>query len=445
MEPDGLVMTQNLPPLQWDLGGVGSAVCLLRQLHDEPAVNFTVVHTAVEAQTAVDQWVQRHTDDLIAIRRDLHAHPEVGREEYRTTKQIVEFLSGLGLEPTVLAGGTGVLCDLGGGSGKRGVVALRADIDALPILDSKTVAYKSLNVGTCHACGHDVHTTALLGAAAALASVGRLPGRIRLIFQPAEELIPGGALQVLDSGALDPVSRVFALHCDPRLDLGKIGLRVGPITAACDTVSVQLHGPGGHTARPHLTADLVNALGKVIVETPALLSRRVDPRAGLLLVWGAVSAGVAGNAIPQSGSVRGTVRVLSRDAWVDVGTKVRDAIAAAVAGTGVTAEVDYERGVPPVVNEVGAYDVQHRAAMATVGAEGITTTEQSMGGEDFGWLTGERDGALARLGVRTPTPDAPTHELHQGSFDIDERALAIAARFVAHTALEAFTEDGDRS
>lgn len=405
------------------------------------------MHTAVEAQTAVDRWVDRHADDVIALRRDLHAHPEIGREEYRTTKQIVEFLSGLGLEPTKFAGGTGVVCDLSGtsGSDNRAVIALRADIDALPILDSKNVAYKSLNVGTCHACGHDVHTAALLGAAAALVSAGPLPGRIRLIFQPAEELIPGGALQVLDSGAMEQVAQVFALHCDPSLDLGRIGLRVGPITAACDTVSVRLNGPGGHTARPHLTADLVNALGKVIVETPALLSRRVDPRAGLLLVWGAVSAGVAGNAIPQSGSVRGTVRVLSRDAWVDAGTKVRDAIAAAVAGTGVSAEVDYERGVPPVVNDAGAYDVQHRAALTTVGAQGITTTEQSMGGEDFGWLTGERPGALARLGVRTPLLDAPTHELHQGSFDIDERALAIATRFVAHTALEALAQAGERS
>lgn len=408
------------------------------------------MHTAVEAQAAVDRWVDRHADDVIALRRDLHAHPEIGREEYRTTKQIVEFLSGLGLEPTVLAGGTGVVCDLGpgregtgdGGVGNRDVIALRADIDALPILDAKDVAYKSLNVGSCHACGHDVHTAALLGAAAALVSAGPLPGRIRLIFQPAEELIPGGALQVVDSGAMKQVAQVFALHCDPSLDLGKIGLRVGPITAACDTVSVRLHGPGGHTARPHLTADLVNALGKVIVETPALLSRRVDPRAGLLLVWGAVSAGIAGNAIPQSGSVRGTVRVLSRDAWVDAGTKVRDAIAAAIAGTGVSAEVDYERGVPPVVNDAGAYDVQHRAALSTVGAHGITTTEQSMGGEDFGWLTGERPGALARLGVRTPLPDAPTHELHQGSFDIDERALAVATRFVAHTAVEALAARG---
>ena len=398
------------------------------------------MHPAVETQLAVDSWVAAHEDDLIALRRDLHAHPEIGHEEYRTTKQIVEFLGGLGLDPMVLPTGTGVVCDIGAGPADHGVIALRADIDALPILDAKDVPYRSMNIGISHACGHDVHTTALLGAAAALANAGPLPGRLRLIFQPAEELIPGGALQVLDSGAMGPVSQVFALHCDPGLDLGQIGLRIGPITAACDTVTVRLSGPGGHTARPHLTADLVNALGKVIVETPALLSRRVDPRAGLLLVWGAVSAGVAGNAIPQSGSVRGTVRVLSRDAWVDAGTKVRDAIAAAIAGTGVTAEVDYERGVPPVVNEAGAFDVQHRAALATVGADGVTTTAQSMGGEDFGWLTGERDGSLARLGVRTPTPTAHTHELHQGSFDIDERAIAIATRFTAHTALEAFAE-----
>lgn len=386
-------------------------------------------------RASVDSWVSEHEPELIELRRDLHAHPEIGHEEYRTTKQICEYLIGLGLEPTVLPSGTGVLCEIGAGAGR--VMVLRADIDALPILDSKEVSYRSTNTGICHACGHDVHTAALLGAAGALTAAGPLPGRVRLLFQPAEETLPGGALEVLQVGALSDVSAIFALHCDPRLDVGQIGLRVGAITAACDTVEVRLWGPGGHTARPQLTADLVYALGKVIVEVPALLSRLVDPRAGLSLVWGAVNAGIAGNAIPQSGWVKGTVRMLDRDAWVDAGTKVRDAIAATVAGTGVHAEVDYQRGVPPVVNDAAAVDVQRRAALRAVGEGGVTTTQQSMGGEDFGWLTSERRGALARLGVRSTEPDALTHDLHQGGFDIDERAIAIAARFMADTALEA--------
>lgn len=384
---------------------------------------------------ALGAWVEAREPELIELRRALHAHPELGYAEYRTTELIHSQLRAMGLRPEAFPSGTGAICDLGEGDL---AVALRADIDALPIQDTKSVPYRSQVDGVAHACGHDAHAAALLGAAGALASVADgLGGRVRLLFQPAEEQLPGGAVEAVKIGALDGISAIFALHCDPRLDVGTVGLRTGPITAACDKVEVRLSGPGGHTARPQLTADLVYALGKVITEVPGILSRRVDARAGLSVVWGAVGAGVAPNAIPGSGFVRGTVRMLSRDLWDDAEGLVRTVAEQAVAGTGAAVEVAYVRGVPPVVNDPGAVVTQRVAVVAALGEAAQTGTEQSMGGEDFGWYLGTVPGALGRLGVRRCDTLTPMMDLHQGDFDIDERAVAVGARFLAQTALEA--------
>ncbi|MCU1688865.1 MAG: N-acyl-L-amino acid amidohydrolase, partial [Jatrophihabitantaceae bacterium] len=225
----------------------------------------------------LDSWLTENEASLISTRRDLHEHPELGFDEVRTTGVIVDRLRALGLEPVVLPGGTGAICDIVSGPGP--IVALRADIDALPLPDPKGVAYRSQVANVCHACGHDAHTAILLGVAEALMSAPVLPpGTVRLIFQPAEEQAPGGAPVVVAAGGLEGVGRIFALHCDPRVTTGQVGLRVGPITAACDRVEIRLSGPGGHTARPQLTVDLVYALGRVITDLPGLLSRRVDPR-----------------------------------------------------------------------------------------------------------------------------------------------------------------------
>lgn len=385
----------------------------------------------------LDNWLAAHSDELILIRRDLHAHPEIAFAEYRTTELIVSRLQELGLQPVVPAGGTGVICDIGQDGP---LVALRADIDALPIDDAKDVPYRSMIAGVCHACGHDAHTTILLGAAAVLASM-ELPGRVRLIFQPAEERIPGGALNIVAAGAMKDVEAIYALHCDPRVDVGRIGLRVGPITAACDMLDVSLAGEGGHTGRPHLTADLVYALGRLITDLPGLLSRRVDPRASLSLVWGHVTAGNAPNAIPPAGSARGTLRVLDHDVWDAAEPLVRQLVDEIVAPTGVRAVVSYERGVPPVVNHADAVEVQRAAVLAGFGPDALDETVQSMGGEDFAWYLEYAPGALARLGVR-PAGLAVPFDLHQSRFDIDEAALAIGVRFMVHTALAALTSLG---
>ncbi|HEX9065805.1 MAG TPA: amidohydrolase [Streptosporangiaceae bacterium] len=386
----------------------------------------------------LDAFLASHEAELIDFRRDLHAHPEIGYAEHRTTRRIALRLEAAGLRPAVLPKGTGLIADVGGSPADAPSVALRADIDALPILDEKNVPYRSLNTGACHACGHDVHTSVLLGAGlflARAAAAGALPGKVRLIFQPAEE-IPGGALDVLAAGGISSVDRVFALHCDPKLDVGKVGTRSGPITAACDKVKVQLTGPGGHTARPHLTADLVFALGKIITELPAALSRRVDPRSGLSLVWGRVSAGSAPNAIPDSGVVEGTVRCLDDTAWHAAPVMLKELVESVANSYGVTPVLTYVRSVPPAVNEAVSTSMVAAAADRVLGPGALTAAPQSLGGEDFAWYLESIPGSLFRLGTRPPG-SAEDIDIHQPMFDVDERAIAIGVKVMAATALTA--------
>ena len=385
--------------------------------------------------SAVDDWVAAHHAQLVSTRRHLHAHPELAFAEFETTAFLEQRLRAHGMAPRRLATGTGLVCEVGSGDP---VVVLRADIDALPLADLKEVPYASTREGMCHACGHDVHTTVLLGVLIALNALDGLPGTVRAVFQPAEETLPGGASEVVASGVLDGASRAFALHCDPQVPAGKIGLRTGAITAACDRLDVTLTGPGGHTARPQLTVDLVDALGRLITDLPALLSRQVDPRAGMSLVWGAVNAGIAANAIPQRGHLRGTVRVLDRDAWKDAEDLLRGLVERVAATTGAGVDVDYVRGVPPVVNDPRAVALLRTAALETVGSDQLVVSQQSMGGEDFGWFADVMPIALARLGTHA---GGPPLDLHRGTFDVDERAIGIGVRLMARTALHALEAD----
>jgi amidohydrolase len=347
-------------------------------------------------------------------------------------------LTAAGLEPELLPKGNGVICDVGRGDR---VIAFRADLDALPLPDTKDVPYRSTVDNVAHACGHDVHTTVLLGLGLALAQLdkqGELPGRVRLIFQPAEESVPSGAPEVIATGALRDVAAIYALHCYPQLPAGLVGVRSGPFTAAADTVEVTLRGPGGHTARPHLTADLVHALGRVIVDVPALLDRRTDPRAGVSMVWGAVHAGEAFNAIPATGVLRGTVRILNRDAWRDAPELVTRLVRDVVAATGAEVDVKYTRGVPPVINDRMASAVVAGAAGAALGADRVVEAEISMGGEDFSFYLEQVPGAMIRLGTGTPGSDVK-YDLHQSNFDVDERCIGYGVRVMVHTALAALS------
>ncbi|MFC9357110.1 M20 family metallopeptidase [Rhodococcus sp. NPDC057014] len=379
---------------------------------------------------AVDKWILAHTDELSQWRRHIHANPELARHEYATTEFVATRLAAAGLSPELLPGGTGLTCDLGPSDGPR--IALRADMDALPLQELTGATYSSTVPGVSHACGHDAHTTILLGTGLALSEIPDLPVGVRLIFQPAEEVMPGGALEVVAAGRLEGVSRIFALHCDPRLAAGRVGVRLGAITSAADTIEVVLDSPGGHTSRPHLTTDLVFALGTVVTGLPGMLSRRIDPRTGTVMVWGAVSAGRAPNAIPQTGMMTGTVRTGDHETWEMLEPLVREIVHGLLAPTGVRYQLNYRRGVPPVVND----EVSTRMfedAIRSVGPDALADTPQSGGGEDFSWYLEEVPGAMARLGVWSGVGEQL--DIHQPTFDLDERALGVGVRVLSSLVL----------
>lgn len=373
-----------------------------------------------------------HLPVLFQLRRDLHAHPELGHQEVRTTGLISGVLERAGLTVRRLPG-TGLLCDIGSGGP---MIALRGDLDALPLTEESDLPWASAVPGVSHACGHDLHAVGVLGAGLVLADLhtrAALPGRVRLIFQPAEELMPGGAHDVIAHGGLDGVERAFALHCDPHSDLGTVGSRVGPITAAADQITVRLYGQGGHTSRPHLTEDVIFAMAQVITGVPAVLSRRIDPRSGVAMVWGRVAAGQAPNAIPSRGELAGTFRCLDSSVWTRAGALIGEAVREIVRPYGVRAEIHHVRGVPPTVNDAAAVEVAEAAVRAELGEDSVQLTPQSLGGEDFAWILEKVPGAMVRLGTRTP--GGHTYDLHRPDFQLDERALPLAARVLAAIAV----------
>lgn len=373
-------------------------------------------------------------DELTQFRRDIHAHPELSHKEYRTTDQLVERLEAAGLKPKRLED-TGLYVDIGDGEIKIG---LRADIDALPILEETDLPYASTATGIAHACGHDIHTTVMLGVALVLAKIDAespLAGRVRVIFQPAEETMPGGALDVIAQGVLSDVPRILALHCDPRIDVGLVGTRIGAITSASDTVRVELNGRGGHTSRPHVTEDLVFALAHIAANVPAVLSRRIDVRSAVSVVWGQMHAGSAPNAIPAHGFMSGTMRCLDGEAWEAAGDLMDETVRQLAAPFGVDVRIEHTRGVPPVVNTEAETGLIEAAARAELGPDAVVLTPQSMGGEDFAWMTQKVPGAMMRLGTRTPGGE--TYDLHRGDYRPDEQAIGCGIRVMAAAAMRA--------
>lgn len=382
-------------------------------------------------------------EELVTFRRDLHRHPELSWQESRTTGCVVERLRQAGLAPAVAPTGTGVVCDIGGAESDEPFVVLRADIDALPLEDHKDVPYRSTVPGVCHACGHDVHTAVVLGAALALhhqAERGGLAGRVRVLFQPAEETVPGGARPMQEAGLTKGAEGVLALHCAPHLEVGQVGLSAGPITSAADLIDVRLHGPGGHTARPHHTADLVHVAARVVVDLPMSLHRLTDSRDGINVTFGTIEAGHAANVIPSEARVRGSLRTLGRDTWERAPDLVAHLLAAIVEPLGATFHLDYQQGAPPVENDPALVALLAAVAAEVLGEDAVLPTNQSAGGEDFSWFLHDAPGCYVRLGVRSA--GAPVIDIHAEGFDVDERCIPLGARFLAEAALAVLDRRG---
>ena len=355
----------------------------------------------------------------VELRRAIHRRPELGRQEFATTELVVRALAGAGITSRVRSANTGLVADIGE-SGS--LVGFRADLDALPIQEHTGLPFASELPGLMHACGHDAHTAIAVGIALALNELGTLPGRVRFLFQPAEELFPGGADEMLREGAIEGVQAVIALHVDPSLPPGQIGFKTGPITSSSDRFLITIDGPGGHTARPHDSVDTIFAAGQVITQLPALLDRLIDARLPLSLVFGRVQGGMAGNVIPASVELSGTCRSLDRATWERMPKLIDRLVHEIVAPLGATAMVDYEVGIPPVINDQFVVAEVEYAVSSILGTQAVALTQASLGAEDFSYFLQEIPGALFRLG--TQLPDRKT-DLHSAWFDIDEAAIEV--------------------
>lgn len=387
--------------------------------------------------TFVNGWFDNHRAEVIAWRRHIHRHPETSNNEVETTNFIARKLEEYGLNPQRFPQ-TGLMVDIGPDT-EQGRLAFRADIDALPVTEVTGLEYTSENPGAMHACGHDVHTTIALGLACALADFERahsLPLGVRVIFQPAEEVWVGGATDVIEWGALEGVNSIFAVHVEPKLRVGRIGVRAGAITSATDVVELEIKGPGGHTSRPHLSADVVYALGKVITELPALLSRRVDPRTGTVLVFGQVNSGYAPNAMPESGTLTGTMRTADIGIWRGMQALFSELVEQVLAPVGVEHELTYHRGVPPVLNDDVSTALLASAAQA-IDPQSVVQAPQSSGGEDFSWYLEHVPGSMARLGCWSG--EGEQHDLHMGDLNVDERCIGVGVKLFG-SVVEQFTK-----
>lgn len=387
----------------------------------------------------LDAWLTEHGGDMIAVRRHLHAHPELSNAEHATTAFLGERLAAAGWSFRRFSCGTGLLGDLGDDRADGRRLGLRADIDALGMVDEKDVPYRSQVPGVCHACGHDVHTTILLGVAEYFAKhPDELAGPIRCIFQPAEERVPGGALDVLADGGLDGVDAIYGLHCMPKLDVGVIGLRTGSITSAADMATITLTGPGGHTARPEETVDMVAVAARVVSQLPIMIDELAGAPGQVKFVFGAIHAGDASNVIPTSCVLKASVRTPVLEVWETLEALVQKALRVVLDGSGAGFGIDYVHGVPPVVNDADLIATARRAVTAEFGAAAVVAAEQSWGGDDFAWYSREVAAGYLRLGVHDPD-DAVVHDLHVGRFDVDERSIAVGIRLLVALIREHFS------
>ncbi len=398
----------------------------------------------VDITSTIDRFVAEHEAGWIAYRRERHCSPEPSGEETETSHSICERLKSLGIAARIPQRGVGVVGDLllGEATEATPATALRADIDALRMPDRKEVGYSSIKEGLAHACGHDVHTTIVLGVAEVLSylksSGTKMPtARIRFLFQAAEET-GEGALWMVEDGYLKNVPRILGLHVEPNLLAGQIGIRYGVFTAAVDEVHINVRGNGGHTARPHSTTDPIHAATMLVSQLYQLLPRSVDVRDSSVFTVGQIHGGFASNVIPDEVSIVGTLRATDSNSRADLMNCIRSTCRHLGALTGNEIGVQFLHSLGSVVNSMTETAAFEAASREVVGTDGIELLDRpSMGGEDFAMYLDHCAGSQIRLGC---AGSLPWPHLHSPVFDVDEKAIAIGVRVMARTALSLGTQ-----
>ncbi len=372
-------------------------------------------------------------DELSRLRRTIHMNPELGFEEIKTAGLVAETLRGLDIEHQTGVGRTGVVARLGNGQGP--VIGIRADMDALPIEEANDVPYKSQVPGKMHACGHDSHTTMLLGAAMLLRDV-EFDGEIRLLFQPSEENQDkdgiSGAPAMIADGAIEGLDAVIALHVNGQLDRGTISIDSGPILANADRITGIIKGRGGHGAAPHLARDPIFMLAPVLTGIHGIVSRWVNPHQPAVITVGKVVGGTVNNVIPGEVSLYLTLRSMDDEVRQQLIDEVEGALSIARA-LGGDYEMTVQPGYPATYNDPAVADWIRQTATAMIGEENVLSRGPVMGAEDFGYMSRASRGAMLILGVREP--GGPDRFLHHPAFDIDERAMPLGSALLAETAL----------
>ncbi len=385
--------------------------------------------------TSPVEHVRRWQDELVALRRDLHAHPELGFEEHRTARVVSERLAALGIEHQTGVGKTGIVAVVRGQTTASGrSVGLRADMDALPMQEDNTFAHRSRYDGRMHGCGHDGHTTMLLAAARYLAETRAFDGTVTLIFQPGEEGYAGGKAMIED-GLFErfPADQVYALHNWPGLPVGKIAVRPGPMMAAADRITIDIEGKGGHGAHPHQAVDPVLVAGHIITAAQSIVARNVSPIDTAVVSLCAMHAGHPGamSVIPRTAQLVGTVRTFRTATQDMIEKRLGELVASIATAFGASAKLTYERVYPATINSTREALFAADVAGSVVGRENvIDDLDPSMGSEDFSFMLQQRPGAYARLG-QGGSGTGPTCFLHDSRYDFNDGVIAIGAGYLA--------------